>query len=228
MGPASPSGTSASTVPGLGDGGLRCQRFVSRRGHQFHELGQRGGGGRICGLGLLDLDEPAADRHPRLRRVEEVLGGSHHGVGATHVVGGRRKGPRQRDERVVGQQVVQAIEAGPGGGQILLQAVEVGSVDTKAGVLGPHGHRLEVRPEGARIVQCRQVADGGQEAGRDADGQQRDPRPDQDAAAARCGGRAATPATLTGRLGGWRLCGVGLLGHGAGYAMAMKRGEVGW
>ena len=39
----------------------------------------------------------------------------------------------------------------------------------------------------------------------------------------------ATASALSARdLGGRRLWGVGRLGHGAGSAMVMKRGDVGW
>ena len=160
--PIRPSGTAARDCPGARDGGGRGDGAVAGRGHQLHELRERGGTRRIGGLRLPDLDEPAADDQPLADGVEQVAGGRDDAVRAPDVGRRGREHPGERDERVVREEALEAVEAPAGGREVGVERIDRRRIDPQAGLADPVHHRLEVGPQRARLVERRQVSEGSQ------------------------------------------------------------------
>ena len=78
-----------------------------------------------------------------------------------------RECPGERDERIVREEALEAVEAPAGRGQVGVERVHRGPVDPQAGLPDPVDHRLEVGPQGARLVERRQVPEGSQGGARD-------------------------------------------------------------
>ena len=152
-------------LPGARDGGGGGDGAVAGRGHQLHELRERGGTRRIRGLRLPDVDEPAADDQPLADGVEQVAGSRDDVVRAADVGGRGRERPGERDERVVREEALEAVEAPAGRGQVGVERVHRGPVDPQARLLDPVDHRLEVGPQRARLVERRQVSERGKAGG---------------------------------------------------------------
>ncbi len=201
-------------------GGLDTGDRLAGGGHQLHELGQSRSARRVRRLRLLDLDEPAPDRDAVVGRAEQLPGRRHDGVGALDVCGRDGDGTRDRHQGVVGQQVFQVVEAGPGCRQVRLEGIHRGPVHVQAHFSDPADHLLEVATDRLRVVVGREVAEGRQGAADgDEDDQERpDAQADQQQLAA-AGADAPSPPTSVVR-------GCGILAHDCGTAMTMNRGAV--
>ncbi len=214
----------SSRLPGAGAGARAGARAWRPRGRAACGRG-RPVSGR---LGLADLDEPTADREPIPGGRDEVAGRRDDVVRTAHVRGRGRQRPRDRDERVVREEVPQAIEAPRGRGEVRVEGVDRGPVDRQARCLDATGHRLEIGLQGAGVIEGGQVAECEERARGSHEKQedQTDPREEQPPAAA-----ASVSATSLGQGPAGRRGGIGddgrIVAHGAGTAIATKRGAVG-
>ena len=215
--PTRPSGTAARACRALAMEAAMEAALVAGRGHELHELRERGGALRIRGLRLPDVDEPAADDQPLADGVEQVPGSRDDVVRAPDVGRGGREHPGDRHERIIREEAFEALEAPARRDQVGVERVHRRPVDVQAGLADAVHHRLEVGPQRPRLVERRQVSEGSQGGAQDQE--------EQDG----CGDAAhhhPPPGSCASRRS--RPRGHANLAHGAGSAMTMNRGEVGW
>ena len=183
-------------------------------------------------LGLADLHETPADRQAVAGGGDQVAGRRDDVVRAANVRGRGRQRPRERDERVVREQVPQVVEAPGGRREVAVERVHRRPVDPEAGGLDASGHRLELGPQGAGVIERGQVPEDGERPAGGDEEQDDEAGPQEESAVRRRASRRRRRPSLGHGAGRRREAAIGdrlgrIVAHGAGTAMTTKRGAVG-
>ena len=144
----------------------------------------------------LDVDIVLREGQTLVGGVEQVAGRRRQRVSTQHVSLCRGERASEADQRIRGEQVPQAVEAGAPRDEIVAHAIDGGLVDVESRSLDPRRHRLELRAERARVIDGREIASYGEDA------RDHDDREDRYGAQRDGTSQAATPRPWLPRLRG--------------------------